>query len=164
MTSWRDVLKVHAAAEMFPLMSPDELKELGRDIKKNGLTAPPVQWVDRNGEAYLLDGRNRLDAMEAVGIVVVEVTPGSAKRKEKVYRWDPAGRYRLSFDRYDWVTDPWEYVVSANLRRRHLGHEEKRRIIAALLKARPERSDRATAKLAKPSTPSSARSMSSPGR
>ena len=32
--SWRDVLPVHAAADLFPLMSEDELRELGDDIKK----------------------------------------------------------------------------------------------------------------------------------
>ena len=32
--SWRDVLKVHPAAELFPLMSDAELKELGEDIKR----------------------------------------------------------------------------------------------------------------------------------
>ena len=36
-TSWRDRLKIHPAAELFPLMSADELRELGEDIKKNGL-------------------------------------------------------------------------------------------------------------------------------
>jgi hypothetical protein len=35
--SWRDVLPIHPAAELFPLMSKDELHELGEDIKKNGL-------------------------------------------------------------------------------------------------------------------------------
>jgi len=32
--SWRDVLSVHPAAELFPQMSADELRELGEDIKK----------------------------------------------------------------------------------------------------------------------------------
>jgi hypothetical protein len=45
--------------------------------------------------------------------------------------------------------DPFSYVVSVNVRRRHLTSEQKRDIVAALLKAHPERSDRETAKLAK---------------
>jgi hypothetical protein len=38
MPSWRDVLKIHPACELFPLMSQAELKELGEDINinKNG--------------------------------------------------------------------------------------------------------------------------------
>ena len=34
--SWRDVYEVHPAAELFPMMSTEELKALGEDIKKNG--------------------------------------------------------------------------------------------------------------------------------
>ena len=30
---WRDVLQIHPAAELFPLMTPDELRALGEDIK-----------------------------------------------------------------------------------------------------------------------------------
>jgi hypothetical protein len=44
--------------------------------------------------------------------------------------------------------DPIAYVVSANIRRRHLTSEAKRKVVAGLLKERPERSDRATARLA----------------
>jgi hypothetical protein len=33
---WRDVLPIHPAAELFPLMAPDELRALGADIKKSG--------------------------------------------------------------------------------------------------------------------------------
>jgi hypothetical protein len=35
--SWRDHIKIHPAAELFPLISPAELAELAVDIKKNGL-------------------------------------------------------------------------------------------------------------------------------
>jgi hypothetical protein len=37
---WRDIIKIHPAAEQFPPMSTDELKALGEDIKQNGMTAP----------------------------------------------------------------------------------------------------------------------------
>src|SRR5262249_61650559 len=61
--SWRSILPIHPAAELFPLMSPDELRELGEDIKKRGLQIPILIRGDE-----LLDGRNRLDAMELVGV------------------------------------------------------------------------------------------------
>ena len=64
--SWREVLPVHPAADLLPLMTPDELKSLGDDIKSRGLLEG-VALLD--GE--LLDGRNRLDAMEAVGVKLV---------------------------------------------------------------------------------------------
>ena len=35
--SWRDILPVHEACDLFPLMSKDELQDLANDIKKNGL-------------------------------------------------------------------------------------------------------------------------------
>ena len=30
--TWRDMLEVHPAADLFPMMAPDELKALGEDI------------------------------------------------------------------------------------------------------------------------------------
>jgi hypothetical protein len=39
--NWRDVLDIHPAAELFPLMSktdPAALKELAEDIKKHGIS------------------------------------------------------------------------------------------------------------------------------
>jgi hypothetical protein len=36
--SWRDVLPIHPAAELFPLMSPGELRALGEDIKTKSCT------------------------------------------------------------------------------------------------------------------------------
>ena len=35
--SLRDVIKVHPAADLFPMMTAGELKALGEDISKNGL-------------------------------------------------------------------------------------------------------------------------------
>ena len=77
--SWRSVLLIHPAAELFPLLAvtaPDELLALGEDIKKNGLQVPITLWTDgdrgdTNATTYLLDGRNRLDGEEAVGICIV---------------------------------------------------------------------------------------------
>ena len=54
------MLENHPAAEMFPLMSPDELRELADDIQKNGLLESPKLARDKEtGEETLLDGRNR---------------------------------------------------------------------------------------------------------
>ena len=38
--NWRDHLPVHPAADLFPLLSKSELKELAEDIRKNGLQSP----------------------------------------------------------------------------------------------------------------------------
>jgi hypothetical protein len=70
MSKWRDDLEypVHPAADVFPMMSDTELAELGADIKKNGLTTPIVFWTGDSG-TFLIDGRNRLEAMERAGVL-----------------------------------------------------------------------------------------------
>jgi hypothetical protein len=69
--SWRDRIKVHPAAEMFPMMADDELSALAKDIAENGLRQGIVLWTPEQPrfrkaplEIYLLDGRNRLAAIE----------------------------------------------------------------------------------------------------
>src|SRR6478672_8338126 len=75
-TSWRDLLAergigVHPAADLFPMMSDDELEALAKDIAENGVrqgvvlwisTRMPVQTAAAARGALLLDGRNRLAA------------------------------------------------------------------------------------------------------
>src|SRR5262249_46371634 len=65
--SWRDVLPVHPAADLFPMMARDDLLALGKDIKDNDLLTPVVLiQVDKSPvkvkgkPVALLDGRNRL--------------------------------------------------------------------------------------------------------
>ena len=73
--SWRDICQVHPAAEIFPMLSEDKLRALGEDIKEHGLKEPIVLWSidpEDNQSAVVLDGRNRLDAMELVGIETVK--------------------------------------------------------------------------------------------
>lgn len=54
---------VHPAAELFPMMSDDELRALAADIKANGLQQPVIMFG-----AQLLDGRNRWRACEIAGV------------------------------------------------------------------------------------------------
>ena len=139
---WRSTLPIHPAAEMFPLMSPDELRTIGEDIMKNGLRSPIALWrADPKSPLSLPDGRNRLDAIEvATGKPVTIGAPSLM-----------AGDF-LACDKVivlDSRVDPWAYAISANIHRRHLTAEDKRNLIVKLLKANPERSNNATAKIAK---------------
>ena len=126
-------------------MSPDELKALGEDINKNGLASPIALWrADPKSPLYLLDGRNRLDAIEMATGKPVEVgapsiMAGEFLAADKVVVLD--GR----------SVDPWAYAVSANIHRRHLTPEKKREVIAELLKATPEKSNRQIAETVKAS-------------
>jgi hypothetical protein len=112
----------HALAGVFPLMEGAEFEELIADIKTNGLQEHIALY-----EGKILDGRNRYRACLAA-----KVTP-------------------ITYDAEPFITDPAAYVISANLHRRHLNAEQKRDLIAKLLKATPEKSDRQVAGMVKAS-------------
>jgi hypothetical protein len=155
--SWRDVLPIHPAAELFPMMSPDELRALGDDIKANGLRSPiaiTCKYVRGRWEYALTDGRSRLDGMEAVGIPFkLALRDGHCIIKNAPYPADASYRTDavLIHDAIVVTGDPYAYVISANIHRRHLTAEQKRDLIAKLLKATPEKSNRQIAETVKAS-------------
>jgi hypothetical protein len=142
--SWRDVVKVHPAAELFPLMSKEELHELAADIKKNHMR----QRITFTLDGQLVDGRNRLDALALNGADVarsVERIVSFIRGNDKTFVRDgPIGPHQFDAIKEEWAYD---HVVSLNIKRRHLTPVQKRDIIDKLLKQHPERSDRATAKV-----------------
>jgi Trp operon repressor len=141
--SWRDILPVHPAADLLPLLKPDELRALAEDIQKNGLRERPILWREPDQD-YLLDGRNRLDALELNGARFL------TKDKDGLHWLDiwPTVELSPAFPP-DVVPqsrhDPVDVVISANIMRRHLPFAERTRIVAELLKLNPERSDRQVA-------------------
>lgn len=132
--TWRDEYEAHPAADLFPMMSDAELDELAKDIRKNGMRFPPTVWRQgsdqnwtenwRDHKCVLLDGRNRLEAYERAG-----------RRSRPNDAWFH-GHEKAAI----------AFVISANVRRRHLTREQKGDVIAKLLKLAPERSDRQVAK------------------
>lgn len=101
-TNWLEILRhypeitgIHPAADLFPMVEGDEFAELCSDIKERGLAQPITIWTDGS----LLDGRNRLLACYETHQEVV-------------------------LDRYE-GTDPVQFSLSANLRRRHLNPGQK---------------------------------------
>jgi hypothetical protein len=154
--SWRDVLPIHPAAELFPRMSDDELRALGEDIKKNGLTAPIsiVTTQDDTGWHYeLIDGRNRLDAMELAGMPFqLELEEGRCwvlDPDNVIIAATTADPDKPMPDAIVIDSDPYAYVISANIHRRHLTGEQKRDLIAKVLKAKPDASNNVIAKQVK---------------
>lgn len=94
---WSEILRhydeitgIHPAADLFPMVEGDELRELCSDIKERGLQQPIVIWRD----GTVLDGRNRLMACYRTNQEVV-------------------------LERYE-GDDPVQFSLSANLHRRHL--------------------------------------------
>src|SRR5262249_25357013 len=113
-------LPFHPLADIFPLMEGAEFDELVADIKANGL----YQAIILHG-GTILDGRNRYRACLAAGVEPTTVNGNG------------------------WIDDPAAYVISANIHRRHLTADQKRDLIAKLIKAQPEKSNNAISKQAK---------------
>ena len=161
---WQDP-PVHPAAALLPMMSDAELEALAADIKANGLQQPIVVWEDNTEAAeggegpfptYLLDGRNRLAAMQLLGIKDPRHAP-----RAKATQYRPGWSVRslsalvktidftsrgMSKPKWRPGVNPTTFVLSMNVHRRHLTSEQKRQAIAAFIKADPTTSDRTVAK------------------
>ena len=94
-------MKTHPVAELFPMMSEEELNDLAEDIKTNGLQFPIV--LDSEGQ--LCDGRNRAKACKIAGV-------------------KPETR-QLNGD-----IDPVAFIMSANEHRRHMTKGQRAAVAA----------------------------------
>jgi hypothetical protein len=128
---WQDLVTVHPATNLFPMLNEASLDELAADIGTNGLRVRIVIWRANDQAPWqLVDGRNRLAAM-------ARLADGETRTKEAL---EQAQRYGAD-------VDPVYLVVSLNLTRRHLTAKQKRELIAQLLKLNPATSNRTIAKL-----------------
>lgn len=113
-------LPVHPAADVFPMMADDELKELAADIKENGLREPVViADVDmeispgqKETITVIVDGRNRRAACQIAG-----TTPHTRKLN---------GKDNLV-----------AFILSANIHRRHMT-KGQRAMAVAMIYPEPE--------------------------
>jgi hypothetical protein len=133
--TWRSVLRIHPAAELLPRPSDTELVALADDIKRHGQQVEIAIFVDENGVEKLLNGISRMDAMERIGIPVIQ---DEELNRAVVRTINVSGN-----------VDPYAYVLSANLYRRHLTNEQKQKVIEGRLKANPNLSNRIIAKQVK---------------
>jgi hypothetical protein len=152
----------HPAAEKLPMMTDAEIDQLAADIDKNGLQEPVVIWCDNRKEPrgtkgpfpeFLLDGRNRLEALKRIGIKdPFQATPAGSYHLgvTKVAAFKRQGSLSLADrtvkGRWEAWVNPETYVLSANVHRRHLTAEQKREAIAAFIKAAPKASNRKVAR------------------
>jgi hypothetical protein len=128
------VLPIHPAANLITPLSPDEFRAPCEDIRLNGQRVPIVIFHEEGKPGQLLDGRHRLDAMEKAGVPLVgDNGDFDCTQAEIKYVYTRDG------------VDPHAYVLSANVHRRHLGSKQKDELIARVLQAKPEMSDRAIA-------------------
>jgi ParB-like chromosome segregation protein Spo0J len=158
--SWRDVIKVHPAANLFPMMSADELKALGKDIRQKGLTSPIAitanRYVGSDWAYQLLDGRNRLDAMELAGIEFdLVLKDGKCIIESELDCARDGGFFPPAIVVNN---DLYAYVISANVHRRHLTTQQKLDLLDKVMKAHPNLSSRRIAKLAGVSPTTAAKS------
>jgi ParB-like chromosome segregation protein Spo0J len=104
----------HPAADLFPLMSETELKEMADDIKKRGLIFPIVR--EKNG--LIIAGRNRFLACQIAGV-------------------------NPTFELFDGTeAEIIGFVIAENILRRHLNVEQRQDLLTKLIAMTPEKSDR----------------------
>ena len=82
----------HPAAALFPMLPDDQLNELGHDIAKNGLQQSIITW-----KGQIVDGRNRFEACKRMNLQC-QLEEAEFRSEEEVVA----------------------YIISTNLRRRHL--------------------------------------------
>jgi hypothetical protein len=91
-------LQAHPFAELFPGLPDEELAQLAQDIKERGQLEPIILY-----RGLILDGRNRYRACQIAGV------------KPRLEEFDAKAVRR----------SPEEFVLSRNLRRRHLSMGQK---------------------------------------
>ena len=104
MTTTATEYKLHPAANLFEPMTPEEYAGFKADIAENGQRVKIVLW-----QGQLIDGRHRLQACNELG-------------REPLFE-------ELAED-----ADPWAYVISSNLHRRHLTTSQRAMIANKLAK------------------------------
>ena len=145
-TEWRDVVAVHPAADIFPI-NEDEARAIGEDIKINGLRMPFTFYRAAEDEPWvLLDGRLRATGLEMIGIEPFVDDNGWPTVTILDEKWhDATDQQRAHYLTGDEI-DPVSFVMSMNVKRRHLTFEERGRYALELLKLDPTKSDRQIAK------------------
>jgi hypothetical protein len=138
---WREVLKVHPAADCFPLLSGEELRAFADKIAKNGLLEPIAIWKENEDANYvLLNGRTRTDALVLLGRKIF-CANGEGECVDPHKQIKIGGGTFNIFQLVD-TKDPIGYIIAKNVDRRQLSPEDTDEVIEKLLKLDPALSDR----------------------
>ena len=146
---WRKYLRIHPAAELFPLMKEKDIEgfnALVENIRVHGLAEKIVGWSSSEGVS-VLDGRNRIDALAQLGLLCEMPDHLVGIKKWTGKEWSDQGVTRIAGhdgafrNLYDHNGNPYDIALPLNVHRRHLTAEQKRDLIAKLLKAKPEASN-----------------------
>lgn len=108
-------LEFHPFANLFPLIEGADFDNLVEDVRARGVHDPIDLW-----QGKILDGRNRYRAAQAAGVEI--------------------GPQNLRHFRPELYGDPLDYVLSKNLKRRHLDDRQRASIagkIAQMARGRP---------------------------
>lgn len=112
------IFTTHPAAELFPMLSEDELHELTQSVKLHGLREKIMILPDPDtkGHFQILDGRNRFAALKEAGI------------SEK----DILEKHSKLIDLKPLKSTAEEYVAMANLERRNLNRQQRKELAGKL--------------------------------
>jgi ParB-like chromosome segregation protein Spo0J len=121
MSKQKQEYEIHPAATLFPMMDADSFQRLKADIKENG-QEKCITFFD----GQLLDGRNRMKACEELGI------------EPSIEEIEDSG---------DGKFDPFRWVLSVNLHRRHLTESQRAMVAAKLANLKCGRPSRETAQI-----------------
>lgn len=105
---------IHPYADMFPMISDEELDRFAESIAENGLIYPIK--VDRDG--LIVDGRNRCEALSRAGLELAD---------EHVEVWSG--------------DDSASYIIGVNVERRHMSTGAQAMVTAKVLEAEGKRNN-----------------------
>jgi hypothetical protein len=114
-------LSAHPLAGLMPMMDEQSFELHKADIKRNGLREQIVLY-----QGAVLDGRNRLKALRALGITLTA---------EHFKEWSGTS------------AEAEAYVISTNLHRRQLNNKQKQEFAQAMILKYPTATDRALGRL-----------------
>jgi len=118
--------KDHPLAELFPIIQSHDLKELAADIKANGQQVPII-LLEHNGEPKILDGRNRMRAC-----LKAEVEPITKSWEELKKEMAQAAGTMEKISALEKL-QPLDWIVSMNLKRRHLSDTQREAVAAEIV-------------------------------